>query len=160
MKPVRSRIRAGPLAVAAVAVLASACGAGGPGTVAPGGPAPAPGPSRPAPPVPRHAGVNLRVLVLSDGTEAVRAIRHELAGEGVPATVVRLRAAGRPAITKGFLTRRAPGGGRGGNFAGIVAPVPTRTTCPVPSRPPWPGTSGGSGSARSTPTHRPHQTWA
>jgi hypothetical protein len=64
------------------------------------------------------------VLVLTDGTPAVEAIRHELAGEGVPATVVSLRAASRPAITRRFLTRPAPGGQRGGNFAGVVVPGP------------------------------------
>jgi hypothetical protein len=62
------------------------------------------------------------VLVLTDGTPGVEAIRHQLSGEGVPAEVVSLRAASRPAITRGFLTRPAPGGTRGGNFDGIVLP--------------------------------------
>jgi len=66
--------------------------------------------------------VTLRVLVLTDGTPAVAAIAHELAGEGVPATVISLKAASRPAITKGFLTRTGPGGKPGGNFDGIVLP--------------------------------------
>jgi hypothetical protein len=65
------------------------------------------------------------VLVLTDGTPAVEAIRHELSGEGVPADIVNLRAAGRPAITEGFITRPGPGGVTGGNFDGIVLPGTT-----------------------------------
>jgi hypothetical protein len=66
--------------------------------------------------------VDLRVLVISDGTAAVGAIRQQLTAEGVPATVVRLRDPARHAITASFLTRAAPGGGRGGNFSGVVLP--------------------------------------
>jgi hypothetical protein len=116
------RRRAGALAaLAAVAALAAACSSGAAPAAAPSTPA-APGPSLPAPPVPPHAGVSLRVLVLTDGTPAVAAIAHELAGEGVPATVISLKAASRRAITRGFLTRAAPGGRRGGNFDGVVLP--------------------------------------
>ena len=81
-----------------------------------------PAPSRTAPPVPAHAGVNLQVLILSDGTPAVAAIAHELAAEGVPTKVISLHAASRPAITWGFLTRPGAGGRAGGNFDGIVLP--------------------------------------
>jgi len=65
------------------------------------------------------------VLVLTDGTPGVEAIRHELGREGVPDDVVNLRAVSRPAITRGFLTRTAPGGVKGGNFDGIVLPSTT-----------------------------------
>ncbi|HEX5294909.1 MAG TPA: hypothetical protein VFX25_39065 [Streptosporangiaceae bacterium] len=65
------------------------------------------------------------MLVLTDGTPGVEAIRDELAGEGVPDDVVNLRAASRPAITRGFLTRPGAGGVKGGNFAGIVLPGTT-----------------------------------
>jgi hypothetical protein len=75
-------------------------------------------PPRPQP----HRGVELRVLVLSDGSSAVRAIIQQLTAEGVPATVVRVRDPARPAITRSFLSRPAPGGGRGGNYEGIVLP--------------------------------------
>jgi hypothetical protein len=102
----------------AVAIAACSSGAPGPATSRPA----APVPSRPAPPVPPHAGVSLKVLVLTDGTPAVAAIARELAAEGVPATVISLGAASRPAITRGFLTRPAPGGTRGGNFDGVVLP--------------------------------------
>jgi hypothetical protein len=81
-------------------------------------PAAAATPPRPQP----HRGVDLRVLVLSDGSPAVRAIIEQLTAEGVPATVIRLRDPGRPVITRSFLSRAAPGGGRGGNYEGIVLP--------------------------------------
>ena len=75
-----------------------------------------------APPVGPHGGVDLNVLVVTDGTGAVEAVRQQLATEGLPATVVDLRDASRPVITRAFLARRLPGGGRGGNFDGIVLP--------------------------------------
>ncbi len=81
---------------------------------------PAPMPVLTAKPPGPHGGVSLRVLVLSDGTLAVRAIRRQLTTEGIPSTVISLRGSG--AITTGFLTRRLPGGGRGGNFDGVVLP--------------------------------------
>jgi hypothetical protein len=75
-----------------------------------------------APPVGPHGGVNLNVLVVTDGTGAVEAIRQQLTTEGLPATVIDLRDASRPVITRAFLARRLPGGSRGGNFDGIVLP--------------------------------------
>jgi hypothetical protein len=120
-QPAGRRQAAALAGLAAVAALAAACASGAPAGGTSSTPA-VPGPSRPAPPVPPHGGVSLNVLVLTDGTPAVAAIAHELAVEGVPATVISLRAASRPAITRGFLTRPAPGGRRGGNFAGVVLP--------------------------------------
>ena len=63
--------------------------------------------------------------MLTDGTPGVAAIARELANEGVPTTVISLRAASRPAITRGFLTRAGPGGVKGGEFDGIVLPGTT-----------------------------------
>ena len=40
------------------------------------------------PPVPPHGGVNLNVLVVSDGTPPVAAIGQQLATEGIPTTVI------------------------------------------------------------------------
>ncbi|MGH3282690.1 MAG: hypothetical protein ACRDNW_26670, partial [Trebonia sp.] len=74
---------------------------------------------RPAGP---HGGVNLNVLVVTDGTPPVEAIRQELTAEGMPVTVVSLRDHARQRITGSFLTRAVPGGKRGGSFDGIVLP--------------------------------------
>jgi hypothetical protein len=75
-----------------------------------------------APPVGPHGGVDLNVLVVTDGTGAVEAIRQQLTTEGLPATVIDLRDASRRVITRAFLARRLPDGARGGNFDGIVLP--------------------------------------
>ena len=75
-----------------------------------------------APPVGPHGGVDLNVLVVTDGTGAVEAIRQQLTTEGLPSTVIDLRDSSRPAITRDFLARRLPDGTRGGNFDGIVLP--------------------------------------
>ena len=109
--------------MAAVLIAAAACTSGAPSGHATSPAAPVP--SRPAPPVPPHAGVSLKVLVLTDGTPGVAAIARELANEGVPTTVISLRAASRPRITPGFLTRPGPGVTKGGNFDGIVLPGTT-----------------------------------
>ena len=110
-------------ALAAVAALAAACAQGAKPAVhhvaAPFIPAPT------APPVGPHGGVDLNVLVVTDGTPAVEAIRQQLATEGIPATVVSLHDTSRPAITRAFLARALPGGGKGGNFEGIVLPGPS-----------------------------------
>jgi hypothetical protein len=66
--------------------------------------------------------VDLRVLVVTDGSTGVQAIQQELASEGTPVTVVNLQGSSRPRITSSFLSRAAPGGARGGNFDGIVLP--------------------------------------
>jgi hypothetical protein len=137
-RPARARGRRPALAagLAGLALVAAACGPAAPAPA----PGPAPGPARPgagpsspaAPggaafrPAGPHPGVNLRVLLVTDGSPAVTAIRAQLASEGVLVTVVRLgrRAgrAGRPVIGPALLTRRAPGGRVGGNFDGIVLP--------------------------------------
>lgn len=48
--------------------------------------------------------VDLRVLLVTDGSPSVEAIRTQLATEGVPTTVVDLRDAARPVITSAFLS--------------------------------------------------------
>ncbi len=120
----RLRFRVVTLAAAAAAVvaLATACSQAAP-------PKPKPHPaaapiSTPAtaPPVGPHGGVDLNVLVVTDGTGAVEAIRQQLTTEGLPSTVIDLRDSSRPAITRDFLARRLPDGTRGGNFDGIVLP--------------------------------------
>jgi hypothetical protein len=78
-----------------------------------------------APPVGPHGGVNLNVLVVTDGTGAVEAIRQQVASEGIPETVVNLHDSARPQLTRGFLARSLPAGGKGGNFDGIVLPGDT-----------------------------------
>jgi hypothetical protein len=75
-----------------------------------------------APPVGPHGGVDLNVLVVTDGTPAVGAIGEELTTEGVPSTVINLKSSSRQVITRDFLARTLPGGGQGGNFEGIVLP--------------------------------------
>jgi hypothetical protein len=110
-------------ALAAVAALAAACDqAAKPAVHHVAGPfIPAPT----APPVGPHGGVDLNVLVVADGTPPVEAIRQQLATEGIPATVVSLHDTSRPKITRAFLARALPGGGKGGNFDGIVLPGPS-----------------------------------
>jgi hypothetical protein len=109
--------------VVVLALLAAACD-----QQAPAGPsgarhssAPA---SRVAQPAGPHGGVDLKVLVITDGTPAVQAIRHQLAIEGVPVAVVGLRDHSRRHISRAFLSRTLPSGVRGGNFDAIVLPGP------------------------------------
>jgi hypothetical protein len=78
-----------------------------------------------APLVGPHGGVNLNVLVVTDGTGAVEAIRQQVATEGIPEKVVNLHDSSRPHLTKAFLARSLPTGGKGGNFDGIVVPGDT-----------------------------------
>ncbi len=96
-------------ALAALAVLAAA-------------PAPAAQARQAGPPVAPHGGVNLNVLVVTDGTPPVDAIRQQLISEDMPSTVINLRDSSRPVITRAFLARTVPGGTKGGNFDGIVLP--------------------------------------
>jgi hypothetical protein len=111
----------------AVAVLAAACDQGTPGKAGAGQPShaavsaapaalPAPSPAAP------HGGVDLNVLVVTDGTPPVEAIRQQLVAEGMPYTVINTRKASRQRITRAFLARTVPGGAKGGNFEGIVLP--------------------------------------
>jgi hypothetical protein len=69
-----------------------------------------------------HGGVDLKVLVVTDGTGAVEAIRQQLTTEGMPVTVVDLRDSSRLRITRAFLSRTLPNGTTGGNFDGVVLP--------------------------------------
>src|ERR1700691_5154188 len=108
----------------AVAVLAAACGQGASkpaSTTAPGQRAASPVAEVSSPAAP-HGGVNLNVLVVTDGTPGVEAIRQQLGTEGMPNTVVNLHNASRQRITRAFLSRQVPGATRGGNFEGIVLP--------------------------------------
>ena len=82
-------------------------------------------PSPTAPPVGPHGGIDLDVLVVTDGSGAVEAIRQELSTEGVPSTVIDTHDAGRTTISRAFLARTLPGGTKGGNFDGIVLPGPS-----------------------------------
>jgi hypothetical protein len=108
-------------AVTAVAALTAACDQAAVKPAAHHDAAPfVPAPT--APPVGPHGGVNLNVLVVTDGTPAVESIRQELRTEGIPFTVVNLHASSRRVITRAFLARTVPGGGMGGNFEGIVLP--------------------------------------
>lgn len=75
-----------------------------------------------APPVGPHGGVDLNVLVVSDGTPAVLAIGQQLTTEGVPSTTINLKSSSRHLITRGLLARTLPDGSQGGNFEGIVLP--------------------------------------
>jgi hypothetical protein len=79
----------------------------------------------PAPRVPDHGGVNLNVLVVTDGTPPVESIRQELAAEQIPTTVVNLHSPKRPVISRAFLARTNPDGTKGGNFDGVVLPGPS-----------------------------------
>jgi hypothetical protein len=78
-----------------------------------------------AAPVGPHGGVDLNVLLVTDGTTAVEAIRQQLTTDGMPFTVVNLRDSSRPAITSAFLSRTLADGTAGGNFDGIVLPSAT-----------------------------------
>lgn len=118
------------VAVAALTLLVQACGGGSPhprGTRSASAAAPAPQAKirEVAPPVGPHGGVSLNVLLLTDGTPSVGALREELTAEGMPVTVVNLHSSSRRHITTGFLTRTLPDGTKGGNFDGIVLPADT-----------------------------------
>jgi hypothetical protein len=120
--PIRQRPRSALLALAlgVVAVAVAAC-AQAPAKPASHAIAPAT-PAATAPPVGPHGGVNLNVLVVTDGTPAVEAIRQQLTTEGLPTTVVNLHGSSRPRITRAYLARTLPGGTKGGNFDGVVLP--------------------------------------
>ena len=121
-------------ALAAVAGLAAACaGAAAKPVVrheaAPLRPAPT------APPVGPHGGVDLDVLVVTDGTPAVESIRQELSTEGIPSTVVNLKHPVRQEMTRAFLAARFPAAGGAATSTGSCCPVPGRPGCPRPSTP-------------------------
>jgi hypothetical protein len=84
-----------------------------------------PAASQVAKPAGPHGGVNLKVLVVSDGTPAVEAIAQQVSDEGIPETVIKVHSASRRRITTGFLTRTLRGGVKGGNFDGVVVPTDT-----------------------------------
>ena len=112
-------------ALTAVAMVAAACSqasAQGPPTVKI---TPPPTPAKTAPTVAPHGGVNLNVLVVTDGSSAVEAVNQQLTAEGLPSTVIDLRQSGRQTISRGFLARTLSDGTLGGNFDGIVLPGTT-----------------------------------
>jgi hypothetical protein len=118
--------------LAAVTLLAAACNAGGQPQQEPaagqashaatGEATPQPADKAAAKPAGPHGGVDLNVLVVTDGTPPVEAIRQELTSEGMPVTVVSLSDHARHQITSAFLIRTLSGGKQGGNFDGIVLP--------------------------------------
>jgi hypothetical protein len=66
--------------------------------------------------------LDLRVLVVTDGTPWVEGIRQELATEGVPATVVDLADPARPQLTSAYLAGQLPDGSPHARFDGVVLP--------------------------------------
>jgi hypothetical protein len=82
-------------------------------------------------PVPAAAAapprIDLRVLVLTDGSPWVEGIRRQLDDEGVPTTVVNLADAGRPAIDGGFLADQLADGTPHAKFDGVVLPSAAAT---------------------------------
>src|SRR5436190_18306919 len=66
--------------------------------------------------------VDLKVLVVTDGTPWVDAIQQQLASEGVPTTVVDLNDGARPAITSGYLSDVLADGTPHAHFQGVVLP--------------------------------------
>lgn len=76
-------------------------------------------PAAPAATTPR---IDLGVLVVSDGSPWIEAIRQQLSSEGVPTTVVNLNDSGRPAITSSYLSGTLSDGTPEGHFQGVVLP--------------------------------------
>ena len=75
--------------------------------------------------------VDLRVLVVTDGSPWVEGIRRQLDAEGVPSTVVDLADAARPVLTDAFLADQLPDGTPHGRFDGVVLPGgPSAVTAP------------------------------
>lgn len=66
--------------------------------------------------------VDLKVLVVSDGTPWVQAIQQQLTSEGVPTTVVNLGDSSRPTITNSFLSGTLNDGTPEGYYQGVVLP--------------------------------------
>jgi len=115
------------LAVTHHSAVPAQAGTSGPGSAAPRAHAlrPAGGQAAAVKPAGPHGGVDLNVLVVTDGSPPVQAIRAELTAEGLPITVLDLRNHSRQTITPGFLVRTwhtRSGAVRAGNFEGIVLP--------------------------------------
>ncbi len=66
--------------------------------------------------------IDLKVLVVTDGTPWVQAIQQQLSLEGVPITVVDLGNPSRTAITTAFLSDQLPGGIPHAKFQAVVLP--------------------------------------
>ena len=65
--------------------------------------------------------IDLRVLVVTDGSPWVEAVRQSLVEEGVPYTAVNLESASRPVINAAYLSDTVAGVPRG-KFQGVVLP--------------------------------------
>ena len=106
---------------------------------------------------PPHGGVNLNVLVVTDGTPPVKAIGQQLTAEGMPTTVINLHdsvpaADHHPGVPR---PHACPAAAMAATSRGSCCPAPPLRACPRPRKPRWPGTSARSGCARWTPTRRP-----
>jgi hypothetical protein len=66
--------------------------------------------------------IDLGVLVVTDGSPWVEAIRQQLSSEGVPTTVVNLNDSGRQTITSSYLSGTLADGTPEGHFQGVVLP--------------------------------------
>jgi hypothetical protein len=66
--------------------------------------------------------VDLNVLVVTDGTPWVEAIRQQMTSEGVATTIVDLNDGARPTITSSFLADTLAGGTPHAKFQGVVLP--------------------------------------
>jgi hypothetical protein len=66
--------------------------------------------------------IDLTVLVVTDGTPWVQAIREQLSSEGVPTTVVDLSSTSRPVITGAFLSDQLADGTPHAKFQSVVVP--------------------------------------
>ena len=64
--------------------------------------------------------VDLKVLVVTDGTPWVEATRAQLKSEGVPTTTVNLADSARPTITGSFLAGTLADGTPHAHFQGVV----------------------------------------
>jgi hypothetical protein len=121
----RFRLGAAAVVVTAVAALVAACSGGGPSRPQVHYVTSSPTTTPTPPAIPAHGGVDLNVLVVTDGSTAVQAVRQQLMTEGLPITVLNLKSASRQKITRSFLARTLPGGSMGGNFEGVVVPGAT-----------------------------------
>jgi hypothetical protein len=66
--------------------------------------------------------IELKVLVVSDGSAWTDAIRAQLASEGVPVTVISLADSSRPVITSSLLSGTLSDGTAVGHYQGVVLP--------------------------------------
>ena len=70
----------------------------------------------------RAPRVDLKVLVISDGSAWMGALTQQLASEGVPATVISLSDSARPVITSSLLSGKLADGTPVARYQGVVLP--------------------------------------